>query len=626
MRSAFFEFNVATSALYVARGNLEVVSHNVANAEIPGYSRQYAEQRASWPITYYNGKGMIGTGAEIYGIGQYRDFYLDTKYWTERAVLGEYKQKYTQMSMVERVFRELSATGATTGFNAFFNTLQDLSQTAGDPTYRTNVIQAGKSLTSFINSTAESLKKQQRDINEEVRTVVQTINSLGQQIASLNSQITKFEMDGSRANDLRDERARLIDELSLYVNVEATEVETDEDYAMGKYPEPEDRNKSKKVFSVYINGSELVTGASARGIAVVARDLDKTLYPNSQDKRNPMDVNGLYDIMFTDGGGFFDIYSSELKGELKGLIDARDGNNAYYVRNQGGVTVNAGPPNTISFTLDPTMRTDLMDHSTGLINVTINNKNYSLKYSDYVGTYNPNTRTWSGTFTIDTAATPIPAGTIASANVGKTTSYKGVPHYMDKLNELVRTFVKAINEGKDRNDNNIPGVVGHMNGFNNVNGGQNLGTLFFTFGTNTAAILDYRNLNGLNFAVNTELENPDLLAAASAPNLGESANQVINQFIDLKNFKGMFAEGKIADYVIGIASALGIDVNQAAKFNKSYTDLSVAIDNQRKSVSGVDLSEEMAMMVKHQQLFQAASKLINVIDSIYDITINRMGV
>ncbi len=92
-RSSFFEFHVAVSGLMTARGGLETVGHNTANAATRGYSRQVSNIRATTPLQLYNGRGMIGTGSEIYSVTQIRDIYLDAKYWGAKSIHGEYSAK-----------------------------------------------------------------------------------------------------------------------------------------------------------------------------------------------------------------------------------------------------------------------------------------------------------------------------------------------------------------------------------------------------------------------------------------------------------------------------------------------------------------------------------------------------
>lgn len=530
MKCSFFEYNVAASGLTVARAGLDVTGNNIANAETPGYSKQYAEQRTTWPLTYYNGKGMVGTGAEIYGIGQMRNFYLDKKYWSEKSVLGEYDMKSKQLGLTEGIFNELSDTGLKSSFTNFFKKLQDLTTTSGDATYRTNVIQAGETLTKLVNNTAQSLKKQQLDLNSEIKSEITVINSIGQQIRSLNETIRKYELSGSKANDLRDERALLVDKLSAYVNVQVEESESNADYEAGMYPAPEDRGKSDKKFVVFINGCEFVNNDLVNPLKVVERT---TLTNNT-------DVPGLYDVYFEKTNQKFDLTHPNLKGELKGLIDMRDGNNG-------------------------------------------------------------------------------------SNNL--TTNYKGVPYFMDKMNELVRVFARAINEGKDKDGKDIQGVTGHVNGYDKYEQKDNL---FFTYDNtvskNPIGGLDYSNLTCENFQINSDLiKDPNLLSSAKSVNSDESDNNVILSFLKVSSYGSLFKEGKLEDFVIGLSGSLGINKKQADNFKNNYQDVTTAIDNQRKSVSGVDLNEESINMMKYNQLYQASAKLMNIIDSIYDTCINRLG-
>ncbi len=539
MRASFFEFNVAMSGLFSARANLNVVSHNISNAAIKGYSRQYAEQRASRPMTFYDGKGMVGTGSEVYGIGQMRDFYLDQEYWAERSIMGDYSVKRTQLSMIEKSFGEMPGTGLTTAFNEFFSRIQDLSTTTPDSTYRTNVLNIGQTLVTFVNNTAEVLKKQQNDVNREVKSMVQVINNLGQQIVSINKQISQFELDGSKANDLRDQRARIVDELSKYVNIEVTEEENNADYAKGLYPEPEDRGKSDKRFSILINGYDFINHNNINYLETRDRA--------PGDKRNPMDAEQLSDVYFTNGTKF-DIYNKNLRGDLKGLIDVRDGNNG----NAAGGTL-------------------------------------------------------------------------------PTTDYKGIPHYLNRLNELVRTFARAINEGKDRNGGDIPSgtgkVIGHVDA---VNAYGTTGNYMFTFKggpENTGTTLNYNDITCENFVVNPALVSDPSLVGCGEKNIdGESDNRATLSWINIGTYKTLFREGKLSDFIISVSGELAIDLKQATKFEKNYNDVVMSIDNQRMAVSGVDMNEEMVNMVKYQQQYQAASRLINVINNIYETLINRVGV
>ena len=555
MRSSFFEFNVAMSGLFTSRANLNIIGHNISNAGIHGYSRQVGFQGATRPMPLFNGKGMVGTGSDIFGIGQIRSVYLDRKYWTELGILGEYTTKSVHMNqmqnnMMMQFSHELDKTGINSAFDAFFATLQDLSGSANELTYRTNAIQTANSIVSMINTMATGFQKQQRDINAEVASMIVQVNSIGQKICSINQQIYKYELDGSNANDLRDERARLVDTLSQFININVDELD---------YGTPEKPNDKRYV--IQINGYDFVNHFTVKPLEVRERVDDNTTSPPSFAYKNEMDVGNLYDIYFSNTNVKFDLYHPNLKGELKGLIDVRDG-----------------------------------------------------------------------------------TGTGIDANGNKTSEFKGIPYYMEKLNQLVRTFAQAINEGAH-------GQTGHIYGYN-LNEVRR-GTLFFTYDTLDKTIptetfidfsayppltpiplptppattyFDYSKINALNFIVNPELlQQPELLNCTMIYGHGESSNDLIMNLINVANDPNLFKEGKLSDFIISITGDLGIELQHAERFESYYSEMAVSIDNQRISISGVDLNEEMINMIRNQQIYQAAGRLINVIDDIYNFTINRLG-
>ena len=430
MRSAFFGFHVASSALFTSRANLNVVSHNIANAEIPGFSRQVAHARASAPLHLNDGRGMYGTGSEVFQITQVRNQFLDIKFWGQRAVQGQHTAVNSHLTFVETVFNNLPNAGILRNFNDFFSSLQDLTTRAEDHTIRTGVITEAGALTQTIRHHAQSLQRQQNDVNREIAETITNINSFGSQIASLNRQIANFERDGVHANDLRDQRALLVDQLSKLVNVQVQERD---------FSTPTTPNDIR--FSVQINGYDFVTHDFVQRLDVVAR--------TEAERRNEMDVPGLFDVVFADSRVSFNIHSRTLQGTLRGLVDVRDGNNSDVTED---TIVRLRPT---GFNPD---RPDLWtgDWPEGPPQVT-----YAMFAADPA-----NPALW-------------PVGT--SVGEGTTTNFKGIPFYMNQLNTLVRTFARAMNEGRNIQGDQIPGTVGHIFGYDGSNPPVNRGTMFFTF-------------------------------------------------------------------------------------------------------------------------------------------------
>jgi flagellar hook-associated protein 1 FlgK len=638
MRSSFFEFTVANSALFTARANLDVTGHNVANATTRGFSRQVVEQRAQRPLALGTGRGMVGTGSEVYGITQMRDFFLDRKFWNNIATLGQFTVKSVQLNLLENTLDEMAGSGLKTQFDRFFNLNSDLTTAAGQNTYRMNLLQHGDFITTQFGNTFQKLQNQQIDVNEEIRNVVSIINSKASQIASLNQQILRAEMNGNRANDLRDMRALLIDELSAYVNVEVSERELNPDYEAGLFPEPEDRVRSHLHFTVNLNGTTFIDGSTANLLRVEQRRC-----PEGQPSmRNAEDMPGLYDIYWDRLNIPFNMYSPSLRGELRGLIDIRDGNNQNHVtlREPANGVIDLNDPSSGSFfdpvtgrmniEVPPGQRPDLS--ANGSFTILQNGRVREYFYKDF------NIDDLGPPFMVSFEVIDPPNGpafnpnNITEIKIGAASTYKGIPYYLSRLNTMARTVAYAVNEGKRlTDDSDIPDAIGHRQGHNLA--GQNLDMLFFTFADHLGNQIESGDFNifhltAANIKVNQALLlNPALLQGAQEPpgTGGVDDNRVLLSWRRIEQDRGLFTEGSLGDFINSIVGELGIDRRQADSFTLSYTEVTIQIDNQRMSISGVDIDEEMVSLIRHRQLFQAAANLINAIDRIYDTLINRLG-
>ncbi|HPA54830.1 MAG TPA: flagellar hook-associated protein FlgK, partial [Bacillota bacterium] len=223
MRTTFGSFNIATSGLFASQRSLDTTSHNISNANTDGYSRQISKQRATMP-TYGDPTGVVGTGVETYDIIRMRSSYLDTKYWGQNKTYQEWNVKQTQLENLEGLFNEPSDTGIRIVMDEFFTALEELSKQPGDSTCRVNVVEKANMLTTTINRNGHELVNSIRDVNFSIKNKVSQVNSLTEQIANLNKHIFSFELGGNKANDLRDQRTLLLDELSSIINITVIEM------------------------------------------------------------------------------------------------------------------------------------------------------------------------------------------------------------------------------------------------------------------------------------------------------------------------------------------------------------------------------------------------------------------
>ncbi|QSQ10412.1 Flagellar hook-associated protein 1 [Koleobacter methoxysyntrophicus] len=295
MRSAFFGLEIAKRALFTHQHSLYVTGHNIANANTEGYSRQRGIHAATYPQFSYSLNrptfaGITGTGVEMQEIRRMRDQFIDRDFRNENQIFGEWETKRDILQKIEYIFNEPSDSGIRSVLDEFWNSFQELSKNPENPTVRAVVHQRGIALAETINHTYTQFKELQMQVNEAIDVKVKEINSLSLQIADLNDQILKTEATGDNANDLRDRRDFLVDQLSKIVKLYV-----DED--------------NNGMYTISVTGAALVTGKYYNPIEFDVTDITSV-------------------ITFTDLG--YNLVTDG--GELKGLLEMRDNALPYYMK------------------------------------------------------------------------------------------------------------------------------------------------------------------------------------------------------------------------------------------------------------------------------------------------------
>lgn len=586
MPSTFFGLNIGTTGLYTYQAALNTTSHNIANTDTVGYSRQVITQKAGTPLKVNNTYGMAGTGVDVTGVYQVRNEYYDLKYWKNSTLYGGYDTKNYYMKEIENYFNELNMEGFTTSFNSFYDSLQELSKDASSLTVRTQVTNYAKSLTEYFNYLNTSLEGIQEEANFEVKNQVDRINSLAKQIATLTKQVNTLESGGGVANDLRDERALLIDELSKIVNVSVSENIVGDGVGVTSYV-------------VKINGQTLVDTHDYNTLKTIPRTV----------KMNQNDINGLYDIAWSNNQSF-DVLSSTLGGSLKAIIEVRDGNN---LENLKGKATGTQGQNTVTLT-------DTNINSIEKLNIpeegklTIGNQEY--EYTGFTAVYDNTTGKYSYTFNLNKPLLNDVNG--VNTSIGESINYKGIPYYMGQMNEFVRTFSKTFNDiHKTGQDLNGETGLDFFNGTVPATGEN------YKFDTAES----YYNLTAKNFTITDDIyHNPNKLAIAKNITDGVEGKEILESLIALKSDKNMFKQGAPASFLQTLVAEIGIDAKKAATFSTSQEDILKMIGNQRLSISGVDIDEEAMNLIKFQNAYNLSAKVISVMDQIYNKLINEMGV
>ena len=263
---------------------------------------------------------------DVLAIERYRNEYYDVKYWENNSNVGEYSVKQYYMKQIEDYFKDEGLEpGELKGFNTLFDemykALADVRKDSGTDDPRRAFLGTAESLTEYFNTMAGNLQKLQKDANSEIKVCTERINALAKEIVVLNKQINVIEISGGTANELRDQRALLIDELSEIVDVDTEEQLVTDPHNPGRYT-------GATRFIVKIAGKQtLVDDQISNSLSCVARERD--------EKVNQSDADGLYDVYWSNGNRF-SLKNASLGGRMKALAELRDGNNGEYFH--GSVT------------------------------------------------------------------------------------------------------------------------------------------------------------------------------------------------------------------------------------------------------------------------------------------------
>lgn len=215
-------YNIATSGMIASQMGLNVTGHNISNIATPGYSKQQLIQKDARYINV-GVSGQIGLGTDIDEIRQMRDQFLDQNYRQQNSSLGYWDIKKRTVDDVQSILDDSQNQGLQQAMTDFWNSWQDLEKDPNNLTTRAVVRQKATVMIDTFNQVGAQLDQLQKDANKEITTTVDQINSIAQQIADLNLKIQKNEVSGDHANDYRDQRNNLLDQLSKIVDINVQE-------------------------------------------------------------------------------------------------------------------------------------------------------------------------------------------------------------------------------------------------------------------------------------------------------------------------------------------------------------------------------------------------------------------
>jgi flagellar hook-associated protein 1 FlgK len=628
MASTFGGFEIARSGMMAYNAAIQTTAHNIANVDTKGYSKQVANMSSL--VSNKSSYVVQGAGVVVTDISRERNEYYDVKFQSTQAAYSYYDAEESYLKDMENILasdltsdtdNQATISSAFDDFNA---TLSNLVGSPNDGTIRQESVTTAQTFTEFVNKVANELQDLQEQLNSQIKTSVQQINSYAEKIVALTKEINTLEAYGTTANDLRDQRTVLVDELSQYCSVETVEKAASD--AVGD-----------NQFYVYLNGSILVDTYHANKLVAVQKDT----YGNIND------ISGCYDIQWADGTTFNN-YSTELGGQLQALFEIRDGNNG--VTLSGTVKTATGPTED-----DPTIPAVLTVTGTNCNDVNklnipshdgeITISGYTYSYSSFDvdvdgdGNFTYTFQLKDVTNVKQTAALQKAAANGYTATVGTEVNFRGIPYYMAQLNEFVRTYSEEFNriqnQGYDNNGNlgvdffnaTIPTGYDNYVMQEKIDGVDSSFSSLATQNTDGTYTGSYYYMTALNFCVTSEVvSDPSLIAAKENKEDGSDNAVNLQKMTELKDKATMFIYGTPDSFIQAFTSTVGVDCNKATALAENQSNLLYMVDSSRQSISGVDEDEEGADLLVFQQMLYNQYKVISVMAEVLDKLINETGV
>lgn len=567
MAGLFGTFNIAKSGLSVTQSQIDTTSHNISNTNTTGYTRQRSVSATTTPYggnSKFDGVtvGQVGTGAKITSIERIRDSFIDYQVRTQTTTNSALDLQSQYLEQVEDILNETNSdSGIKSELSSFYNALQTLSTSSETTSNKTVVISQASTLASTINNKYTQLESIVDNLQESLLTDVNEINSTLDQLNKVNREITEITSLGLSPNDLMDTRDNLLDTLSEKFGMNVTNK----------------NNNGTTISSSDITGTDsvLVDGTNYNASCTrfsyvngVSYDKDTQTLTVSYSKLGDSSSNA--EITLT---GISSTEAETLKSSLEKnriLIANQDGtvdvNNASDLR-KSIFTASGGEVGGNQLAQDEVENTmSKLDKLAATIAYTVN--------------------------AIQTGSTTSTDNLLFVAS--GTDSDSGINAKNISVNEALVSDPNLLNAGKD-----------------STSGEKD--------GTRALAMANLANLK-IDFSKITDVEN--LTRDTFLSEAGLSFNDANNS--DYSLVSNGSSGTTLDDYCTTIVSELATSADEVNSGLTTSESLLTSLKNQRTSISGVSLDEEMTNLIQYQHAYQANAKVISTIDELLDVVINGL--
>ena len=627
MTSTFTGIQIGKRGVMAHQAALNVTGHNLVNMNNDGFSRQRAEFSAFEPI-YMPGlsraqtAGQIGQGVITERITRIRDELLDRRIVAQAGAEGYWQARDRYLREMERIYLEPGSYSIRGNMDHFWDAWQELSMHPSNMAQRHAVLERGRTLIDSIHQRYHDFSALQNRADEEIRMTVFQINNLSTRIAGLNETIQNIRAQGDNPNDLLDRRDLLVDELSSMLNITVDSRDPDE-------------------FMVHTNGAILVQGR-------IGRQLDMELNHQS----------GYGNVIWSDIRSELEFRSDGRGGSLGALVNLRDNTIRSEIQTLNNMTMNfVGLVNEVhqnAYGINGATGLEFFVEHPFVTNI---NGNYDRdgdgEYdSSFIfrvaGTNALEPRAHiglSGVITLSGAHGNVeipyfPTDTVADVLNRINNSGAEVTARLNREGRLTMTATPSSNwENQDFVIRHIEDSGRFLEGYAGLLAASGPEGAFswetpdavnaLVGGPGTWQVAPIAHPSGW-IQVNPALFRDPLSVAAgfgengrpASPGNGTAAQAIAS----IRNSEVMVGQYRTFDDFFAVSvGRIGLLGEQSMIALETNRHIMRQLHEMRQSVSGVNMDEELANMIKFQHGYAAAARFITVVDSMLDIIINRMG-
>jgi flagellar hook-associated protein FlgK len=569
--------SIGVSGLKVSQAALNITAHNLANVDTAGYVRQ---QAVLTDFNYVNvGNGFQstlqqGNGVNFATVKQVRDIFLDQAYRQEIGRKAYYQTQYEAVGEIEGYFGELEGETFQGSLNKLWTSLQELAKEPDSVVTRASFVQTAVAFTERADNISKQLNDYQLNLNTQINEHVSRINEIGNTIKKLNLQIRQYEATGTeKANDLRDQRNGLLDEL-------------------GKYAGMTYKEDANGIVNVKLEGADFVTDDTVFEMQAVPVSETSDMLKPVWISHGGVDVFNLNNPV-----------SSENKndvGLLKGLLTARGYKQANYT----------DIPHRENYETDTEYNEAVYDYNNKIepsIIMTVQSQFDQLIHGI--------------TTTINDVLSPNKEVTLTDGTKIKILDEKNAPVGLDDN----KTMGEALFNRKSISRYSEPQEIQIIN----EEGGYE--TVTARVYQEEDPKDEYSLFTAGQIEINPKiLQNYAYIPLSSNSGSGDydvkTANDLISkwqaEFTTLS--PNTLTKNNFNNYYNSFISEIA---NRGEQFNTISTNQSSmleSIDSQRTAVTGVSSDDELSNMIKYQQAYNASARYISVVSDMLDNVVNKL--